>query len=133
MAGDPQARARRSRASEIGAGATMDTKEQAPKIKPIDHGDLQALLQHAPRHTQGTTVRSRRARERPPVKSSDGRKRRTTNRTKQLNTNVTEEIFEMVSDLCERHDLTKAEFTERAFLLFAETLRGANGDGVARD
>jgi hypothetical protein len=110
----------------------MDSNEHAPKIKPLDHGDLRALLNQAPRQTAGTTVRSRRSRERAPLKSNDGRRRKTTNRTKQFNVGVTEEMFEMVSDLCERHDLTKAEFTERAFLLFAETLKGGKENGVAR-
>jgi hypothetical protein len=111
----------------------MDSKEPAPKIKPIDHGDLRALLEQAPRETPGTTVRSRRSRERMPVKSTDGRRRKVTNRDRQFNTNITSDLFETVSDLCERHDLTKAEFTERAFLLFAVTLKGGKGNGVARD
>jgi hypothetical protein len=105
----------------------MDSKEQVPKIKPLDHGDLRALLSQAPRETPGTTVRSRRARERAPVKSTDGRRRKSTGRDKQFNTNITLALFETVSDLCERHDLTKAEFTERAFMQFVETLRGGNG------
>jgi hypothetical protein len=111
----------------------MDSKEPAPKIKPIDHGDLRALLDQAPRQTSGATVRSRRARERTPLKSTDGRRRKVTNRDRQFNTNITSDLFETVSDLCERHDLTKAEFTERAFLLFAESLKGGKGNGVARD
>jgi hypothetical protein len=111
----------------------MDSKESAPKIKPIDHGDLRALLDQAPRQTSGATVRSRRARERTPLKSTDGRRRKVTNRDRQFNTNITSDLFETVSDLCERHDLTKAEFTERAFLLFAESLKGGKGNGVARD
>jgi hypothetical protein len=109
----------------------MDRSEQTPKIKPIDHGDLRALLQHAPRQTEGTTVRSRRSRERAPLKSTDGRRRKSTNRDRQFNTNVTSEVFELVADACERHDLTKAEFVERAFLQFINTLKGKNGD--ARD
>ena len=109
----------------------MATNEQTPKIKPIDHGDLRALLEQAPRQTGGTTVRSRRSRERTPVKSTDGRRRKSTGRDKQFNTNITPELFECVTDACERFDLTKAEFTERAFLLFIETLRG-KGDGVTR-
>jgi len=109
----------------------MATNEQTPKIKPIDHGDLRALLEQAPRQTAGATVRSRRSRERTPVKSTDGRRRKSTNRDRQFNTNVTSEVFEMVADACERHDLTKAEFVERAFLQFIETLRG-KGDGVTR-
>jgi hypothetical protein len=107
--------------------------EKAPKIKPLDHGDLAALLHQAPgRQTSGTTVRSRRSRERAPLKSTDGRRRKSTGRDKQFNVNVTPDLFEMVTDMCERHDLTKAEFTERAFLQFIETLRGGKGDGVAR-
>jgi hypothetical protein len=101
----------------------MDKNEQ-PKFKPLDHGDLRALLEQAPRQTSGTTVRSRRSRERTPLKSTDGRRRKSTNRDRQFNTNVTTDLFETVADLCERHDLTKAEFTERAFLQFIETLRG---------
>jgi hypothetical protein len=96
----------------------MDTKETAPKIKPLGHGDLRALLNQAPRQTSGTTVRSRRSRVRAPLKSTDGRRRKTTNRDRQFNTNLTSELFEMVADACERHDLTKAEFVERAFLQF---------------
>ena len=105
----------------------MDSKEQVPKIKPLDHGDLRALLSQAPRQTSGATVRSRRAQERAPVKSTDGRRRKSTGRDKQFNVNVTRELFETVSDMCERHDLTKSEFTERAFMQFVETLRGGNG------
>ena len=111
----------------------MDTKEPAPKIRPIDHGDLRALLEQAPRQTSGTTVKSRRSRERAPLKSTDGRRRKSTNRDRQFNTNITSDLFETVSDLCERHDLTKAEFTERAFLTFIETLRGGKDNGAARD
>lgn len=107
----------------------MASNEQARRIKPIDHGDLRALLEQAPRQTAGTTVRSRRSRERSPLKSTDGRRRKSTNRDRQFNTNVTSDLFEMVADACERHDLTKAEFVERAFLQFIETLR-AKGDGV---
>jgi hypothetical protein len=36
-----------------------------------------------------------------------------------------------VADMCERYDLTKSEFTERAFLQFIETLRAGKGNGVA--
>ena len=105
----------------------MASNEQAPKIKPIDHGDLRALLEQAPRQTTGTTVRSRRSRERAPLKSTDGRRRKSTNRDRQFNTNVTSDLFEMVTDACERHDLTKAEFVERAFLQFIDTLKGKQG------
>jgi hypothetical protein len=105
----------------------MDSSGQAPKIKPLDHGDLRALLSQAPRQTSGTTVRSRRSRERAPVKSTHGRRRRSTGRDKQFNVNVTPELFETVTDMCERHDLTKSEFTERAFMQFVETLRAGNG------
>jgi len=108
----------------------MDTKETVPKIKPLDHGDLRALLNQAPRQTSGTTVRSRRSRERAPLKSTDLRRRKSTGRNHQFNVSVTSDVFEMVADMCERHDLTKAEFAERAFLAFIETLRG-KGDGVA--
>jgi hypothetical protein len=107
--------------------------KHAPKIKPLDHGDLAALLNQAPRQASGTTVRSRRSRERAPLSSTDGRRRRTTGRDKQFNVKVRPDIFEIVADMCERHDLTKSEFTERAFLQFIETLRGGKGDAVARD
>ena len=76
-------------------------------------------------------MRSRRSRERAPVKSTDGRRRRSTGRDKQYNVNMTSDLFELVADMCERHDLTKSEFTERAFMQFIETLRGDKADGVA--
>jgi hypothetical protein len=110
----------------------MDTKVTVPKIKPIDHGDLRALLEQAPRQAAGTTVRSRRARERPPVKSTDGRRRRSTGRTKQFNVGITEEVFEMIADTCQRYDLTNREFAERAFLHFIEALKGDKENGLAR-
>jgi len=44
---------------------------------------------------------------------------------------MTSDLFELVADMCERHDLTKSEFTERAFMQFIETLRGDKADGVA--
>jgi hypothetical protein len=129
LGGDQKARhGSHTRGGEI--GGTMDQTKQ-PKIKPvIDHGDLQALWHQAPRHTGGTTVRSRRTRERGAIKSTDGRRRRSTNRDRQFNTNVTDEIFDMVSDLCERFDLTKAEFVERAFTRFAEALKSGKADEV---
>ena len=111
----------------------MDSNQQAPKIKPLDHGDLRALLDQAPRQTSGTTVRSRRSRERTPLKSTDGRRRKSTGRDKQFNVNVTPDLFEVVTDMCERHDLTKSEFTERAFRAFIETLRAGKGNGGASD
>lgn len=103
----------------------------AAKIRPLDHGDLRALVDQAPRQTSGTTVRSRRSRERTPIKSTDGRRRKSTNRDRQFNTNVTEEVFQMVSDLCDRFDLTKTEFVERAFLQFAEALKAGKANGGA--
>jgi hypothetical protein len=90
--------------------------EAKPKIKSIDHSDLQALFDAAPRTTGGGTVRGRKKGERPPpVKSTDGRRLRTKGRDKQFNTNVTPDLFDRMSDACERFDLTKAEFTELAF------------------
>ena len=88
-----------------------------PKIKQIDHDDLQALYDSAspPRATGGTTMRSRKAKERPGVKSTDGRRRRSKGRDRQFNTNLTPDMFERMADMCERFDLTKAEFTELAF------------------
>jgi hypothetical protein len=109
----------------------MDKNDPAPRIKALDHGDLRALLEQAPRQTSGTTVRSRRRAERAPLKSTDRRRKsERARRDKQFNTNVTTDLFETVADVCERHDLTKAEFTERAFLAYIEKLRGGNRDGV---
>jgi hypothetical protein len=109
----------------------MDSNEHAPKIKPLNHGDLSALLNQAPgRQTSGSTVRSRRSRERAPLKPTD-RRRKSSGRDKQFNVNVTPDLFEMVTDMCDRHGLTKPAFTERAFLLFIDTLRKGKGDGVA--
>jgi hypothetical protein len=101
------------------------------KIK-VNHNDLMALYDAHPRKTGGTTVRSRRAGEKRPLSSTDGRRQRPKKRDKQFNTNVTQEVWDLVEDLIERHDLTKAEFTERAFLHFAEALKAgkANGGGT---
>jgi hypothetical protein len=109
----------------------MDSNEQQPKIK-LNHVDLRALLQQAPRQTSGTTVRSRRSRERAPLKPTD-RRRKSSGRDTQFNVNMERALFETVTDMCDRHGLTKPEFTERAFLLFIKTLQGGKGDGVARD
>jgi hypothetical protein len=111
----------------------MDSNEHASRIKPLNHGDLTALLNQAPRQASGTTVRSRRSRERAPLRSTDGRRRRSTGRDKQFNVKVRPDIFEIVADMCERYDLTKSEFTERAFLRFVDTLREGKGDGVSSD
>jgi hypothetical protein len=110
-----------------------------PKFKDIDHDNLQALLDAAvpPRTTGGTTVRSRRSKERVSgVKFNDGRRLRSTGRDKQYNTNVTPDLFERVADMLDRFDLTKAEFTELALkagiaLLKSggvEALQGAGGN-----
>jgi hypothetical protein len=103
------------------------------RVKITNHNDLNDLYDaHTPRKTGGTTVRSRRAKEKRPLSSTDGRVQRTTRRDKQFNTNVTQEVFDLVDDLCQRFDLTKAAFTERAFLHFAEALKAgqANGGGT---
>jgi hypothetical protein len=105
-----------------------------PKIKQIDHDDLQALYDSAspPRATGGTTVRSRKAKERSGVKSTDGRRHKTKGRDKQFNTNLTPDMFERMADMCERFDLTKAEFTELAFRA-AMTLLKSGGLGALQD
>lgn len=113
--------------------------EPKPRMKQIDHDDLQALFDAAPaRKTSGATVRSRRAREKPSIKSTDGRRLRSKGRDKQFNTNVTPDLFERMGDACERFDLTKAEFTELAFnaaiaMLKSGGVEALQGAGGAED
>jgi hypothetical protein len=101
------------------------------RVKVTDHNDLTALHQ-TPRKTGGTTVRSRRTKEKRPLSSTDGRLTRTTRRDKQFNMMVTQEVFDLVEDMCLRFDLTKTTYTERALLHFAEVLKAgkANGGGT---
>jgi hypothetical protein len=85
------------------------------RIKDIPHDDLQALFDNAaPRTAGGTTVRSRRSKERRRFKSNDGRRMRSKGRDKQYRTDVTTDLSERVDDMLDRYDLTKADFTEMA-------------------
>jgi hypothetical protein len=100
------------------------------KIKEPDHEMLTALYEHGERQTPGTTVRQRRgAAGKKPVRSTDRRYKRGAARSKQYATNVTQEIFDLVDDLLDKHDLTKAEFTERAILYYAAALKAGTVDG----
>lgn len=94
-------------------------------IKIPMHDDLADLYeQKSTRSTAGTTVKSRRdlAGKKPP-KGTDRRFKHGEARSRQYNTNVTQEIHDLVADLLDEFDLTKAEFTERAIRLYAESLR----------
>jgi hypothetical protein len=95
----------------------------AVKIKRPENELLMELYDHGPRETGGATVRQRRsAAGKKPVKSTD-RRRRGDARSKQYNTNVTQELWDVVERLLSVHDLTKAEFTERAIRHYAEHLK----------
>lgn len=78
------------------------------------------------RQTRGSTVRDRRKRERPPISSTDGRRRRGLGRDMQFNTNVTPDLFDSISDACARFDLTKAEFMERSARAYIDQLEAQN-------
>ena len=95
-----------------------------------DHDNLAATLgAAAPRQTKGTRVNDRRAKEKQPISTSDRRRNDGAKRSIQYNTNVSEEVDGIWRDACSLHDLTKAEFTERAIRMYAAEL--AKGNGVA--
>ncbi len=100
----------------------------AVKVKRPDHDDLASLHEHGPRETHGGTVHQRRgAAGRKPVRGTDRRKKSSGKREKQYNTNVTKEVWDLVARLLNIHDLTKAEFTERAIRHYAEHLKKLGG------
>lgn len=105
----------------------------SPKVTMTNHNDLTGLYDAAPRarRTSGQTSASRAAREKKPLSRTDGRILRKMNRDYQYNTRVTQEIWEGVEEMCGRFDLTKAEFTDRAFAYFIEALR--TGKATADD
>ena len=105
----------------------MDSK--IPKFNVSQH-DLQALYAHGPRKSEGSTVSSRRKRERTPISSSDGRRRKTTGRNRQFNVVASQDLIDLVADTCERHDLTKAEFIERAVRAYVEALKRGGADAA---
>ena len=89
---------------------------------PMDDVDLRSLLQAPPKKAAGRTSGSRAARERRPISSTDGRKRRGLGRTVQFNVGVTPELDALVKEACFTHDLTKPEFFERAARAYIEAL-----------
>ena len=99
----------------------------ALKVKAATDLDLMALYGEAGDDRGppvGATVKARRqAAGKKPVRGTDRRFKHAAARSKQYNTNVTEEIHELVARLMDQHDLTKAEFTERAILHFADHLK----------
>jgi hypothetical protein len=99
---------------------------ESVKIKVTNHGDLMELHKAPPRVTSGTTVRSRKAAERKPLPSTDGRRQRIKGRDRQLNIDVTQEVWDLVDDCAGRQDMTKNDFAERAFRHYAAALKTAN-------
>lgn len=105
--------------------------DQQPKIKPIRHDQLTALLDAGPRRTEGTTVQSRKRKEKAPlVKASDGRRLKSKGRDKQFNTNVTPDLNDNVADFCDRFGITKADFTEFAFRAAIALLQSSGVEGL---
>jgi hypothetical protein len=99
----------------------------AIKIKAADHATLTALYDAAPpRETPGVTVGQRKAMARKGIRSTDRRGKKTGARRRQYNTNVTDEIWELVDELLDEFDLTKAEFTERAIRRYAAALKAGD-------
>lgn len=95
------------------------------KVK-VNHNDLAALFAGAPRKAAGRTSSDRRAAERKKISSTDGRVLRRMGRDRQYNTRVTDEVADLVEELCDRFDLTKAELTERAIKAYAEHLKSGD-------
>ena len=95
------------------------------KTKPNIDLDLMALYgEDDAQPVAGSTVKARKAAAgKKPVRGTDRRFKHGAARNKQYNTNVTEEIFDLVARLMDQHDLTKAEFTERAIRHYAEHLK----------
>lgn len=104
----------------------------ALRIKQPNHIDLASLHDaDEERQTPGTTVKHRRgAAGKKPIKGTDRRRKHGDARNRQYATNVTQSIFDLVDKLTHQYDLTKAEFTHRAILHYAEYLKqhGAGED-----
>ena len=84
------------------------------------HADLTALLGDEPQPSTGgaqparRTTGGRRRKEKKPLSHTDGRRLRGLGRERQWPAKVTQELWDMADDACERFDLTKAELTDRA-------------------
>jgi hypothetical protein len=89
------------------------------KIRVTNHNDLMELHRAPPRRTPGATVGSRKAGERKPLPSTDGRRQRIKGRDRQINIAVTQEIWDLVDDCVGRYDMTKNDFAEHAFRHYA--------------
>ena len=90
------------------------------EVKVISHGSLDGLYEAAPRKSAAQTSVRRGAKEKRKLSSTDGRVLRRMNRDRQYNTRITEELADLVEEMCDRYDLTKAELTERALRHYAD-------------
>ncbi len=96
------------------------TNDVKVRVNHNNLADLGLYEAAAPKRTHASTSAKRAAREKRKISSTDGRVLRRMNRDRQYNTRVTEELAELVEELCDRYDLTKAELTERALRHYAE-------------
>lgn len=99
------------------------------------HTNLASILDGVMAHQDGEpsseerrTTGGRRRKEKKRLSKTDGRVRRGLGRNRQWNTNVTQELIDMAEDECDRFDLTKAEWTERAFRFYAKHLEAGTAD-----
>ena len=93
------------------------------------HADLTALLDGEPPVEQPTggvaarrTTGGRRRKEKKPLSHTDGRRLRGLGRERQWPAKVTQALWDMADNACERFDLTKAELTDRAIRFYVAAL-----------
>jgi len=103
------------------------------------HADLSALLGDAaaddrpqtpaaPGLTGRRSTGGRRRKEKKQLSSTDGRRLRGMGRGRQWPAKVTQELWDMADDACERFDLTKAELTERAVRYYIGALERGDAE-----
>lgn len=90
------------------------------------HTDLTSKLDTVLDPKRGTGARSRREKKR--LSPMDGRVRRGLGRDRQFKTNVTQELLDLLEDMVDEYEFTKAEFTERAFRFYAKHLRAGTAN-----
>ncbi len=89
-----------------------------------NHADLVGLLGEAPESEGGgrRTTGGRRRKEKKPLSRTDGRRLRGLGRVRQWPAKVSQDVWDIGDDACERFDLTKAELTERAIRFYVQSL-----------
>lgn len=78
------------------------------------HSTFAALFTGDQQPSGRRTTGGRGRKEKRPLSKTDGRARRGLGRDRQFNVQVTQDWVDAVEDACERFDLTKNEFAERA-------------------